>query len=217
MSHPLLVLRPEPEAHATAARAEALGMNALVRPLFGGVPVAWIPPAGAFDAVMMTSANAARFGGPDIARYRALPLYTVGAATAAAAQQAGFADIHAGSETVDAVLTRIAIEIPGRILYLAARDQTAHAEPLFEIVTVIVYAMEVLPPPGLPSGGVALIHSSRAGACFAGIVPDPAAFDIVAISEKAGEAVGTGWRSRQWPDVPTDAAMLALAAPLCEG
>jgi uroporphyrinogen-III synthase len=82
VTRPVLVLRPEPEAQATAARAEVMGMTAVACPLFGGVPVPWTPPDGEFDAVMLTSANAIRFGGPHLAAYRSLPLYAVGAATA---------------------------------------------------------------------------------------------------------------------------------------
>ncbi len=217
MSRPLLVLRPEPEAHETAARAAALGLTALVRPLFGGVALDWTPPDGDFDAVMMTSANAIRFGGASLTAYRALPLYTVGAATAAAAQTAGFIDVHPGEGGVQQLLTRIAIEIPGRIFYPSARDLTAHSEPLFDVVNVAVYAMEALPAPQLPPDGVALVHSARAGERLADIVTNRDAFDVVAISAKAAEGAGSGWRSLRWPGVPTDAAMLALAAPLCEG
>jgi uroporphyrinogen-III synthase len=216
MSRPLLVLRPEPEAQATAARAQAMGLTALVRPLFGGVALEWTMPDGEFDALMMTSANAVRFGGPGLDAYHTLPLYTVGAATATAAQAAGFTDIRPGQGGVQELLMRIALDAPGRIFFPSAREITAHPEPLFEIVNIAVYAMEALPAPALPVDGVALIHSNRAGDRLSELVTARAGIDIVAISENAASGIGTGWRSLQWPSMPTDAAMLALAAPLCE-
>jgi len=217
MSRPLLILRPEPEAQATAERARSLGLKPIVCPLFGGVAVPWDQPEGQFDAIMVTSAAAIRFGGVPLSAYHGLPLYAVGAATAEAARVAGFAEVHAGGGGVDAVIARIAADSRNRVLYLAGRDQTAHAEPPFEYVTVIVYAMDPLPPPALPADAVALIHSKRAGERLAEIIRDRATIDVVAISSKAASGAGTGWRSVRWPDEPTDAAMLALAAPLCEG
>jgi uroporphyrinogen-III synthase len=213
MSRPLLVLRPAPDAAVTATRAEALGLTAIVRPLFGGVALPWVPPAGDFDAVMMTSANAVRFGGSGLAAYQGLKLFTVGQVTADAAAAAGFTVIDPGRAGVDALLMQIAAEMPRRILHFTGRDQTPYADPRFVVVRVIVYAMEPLPAPALPPTAVALLHSARAATRLAMIIPDRAQVDIVAIS---ASAAGTGWRSVQWPDVPSDAAMLALAAPLCE-
>jgi uroporphyrinogen-III synthase len=214
MSRPLIILRPEPEAQATAARAEAMGLTALVCPLFAGIPVEWTPPGGEFDAVMMTSANAIRFGGPGLDAFKALPLYTVGAATAEAAQAAGFIDIHAGEGGVNELLMRIAIDIPGRIFFPSARDIAAHPAPLFEVVNVIVYAMDPQPAPEMPADGVAMIHSKRAGERLAQIVIDRSGLDIVPISANAASGLGTGWRSVHYPETPGDAEMLAL---LCEG
>jgi uroporphyrinogen-III synthase len=51
---------------------------------------------GGFDAVMLTSANAARLAGDAMASFTALPCYAVGEASAAAAADAGFADIRVG-------------------------------------------------------------------------------------------------------------------------
>ena len=47
----IVVLRPEPGASATVARAEAAGLEAVSIPLFEAVPVDWaIPDAGLFTA-----------------------------------------------------------------------------------------------------------------------------------------------------------------------
>ncbi|MBC7987264.1 MAG: uroporphyrinogen-III synthase, partial [Sphingomonadaceae bacterium] len=89
MSRNLLIVRPEPGASATAQRARTRGWEPLVAPLFAIAPLAWAPrdPA-AFDALLLTSANAVSHGGKALGKYRELPVYAVGAATAAAARAA---------------------------------------------------------------------------------------------------------------------------------
>ncbi|HLZ79132.1 MAG TPA: uroporphyrinogen-III synthase, partial [Sphingomonas sp.] len=96
MTRPLLVLRPEPGASATVAAAHALGLEAIAVPLFTVRPVDWIIPERTPEAVLMTSANAARMAGAALHSLAPLPLYAVGAATAAAARDAGFTRIVAG-------------------------------------------------------------------------------------------------------------------------
>ena len=60
----LLVLRPEPGASATAAKARALGLEPIAIPLFKTEAVEWeAPEASAFDGLLLTSANAIRCGG----------------------------------------------------------------------------------------------------------------------------------------------------------
>ncbi len=74
-----------------------MGYEAVVVPLFEVVPVAWDADPEQFDAVAMTSANAARHGGAGLARFTHLPLFAVGEATADAAREAGFNDVRVGS------------------------------------------------------------------------------------------------------------------------
>ena len=74
MSNIVLILRPQPGADESAARARALGLDPVVAPLFTVRPLAWEAPNPAdFDAVMMTSANAARFGGDGLTPFIDLP------------------------------------------------------------------------------------------------------------------------------------------------
>ena len=87
---PLLILRPEPGNDATAERARALGLAPLQCPLFALQPLAWDAPDPArYDALLLTSANALRQGGEGLGAVRALDVYAVGAATAAAAREGG--------------------------------------------------------------------------------------------------------------------------------
>jgi uroporphyrinogen-III synthase len=62
-------------------------MEAIAAP-FTVQPVAWDAP-GDVDALLIGSANAIRHAGPGLAAYAGLPTYTVGAATAQAAREAG--------------------------------------------------------------------------------------------------------------------------------
>ena len=80
---PVLVLRPEPGASATAGRAHALGLDAIVAPLFEVEPVDWqAPDISGFDGLLLTSANALRFCGEQLEGLRGLQAYAIGEATA---------------------------------------------------------------------------------------------------------------------------------------
>ena len=219
----ILVLRPEPGAAATVARAEAMGLAAVAAPLFTIGPRAWTPPpAERFDALLLTSANAVRHAGPDLARYRALPAYAVGAATAAAARAAGLAVAHAGEGDATALLARLAADGRARPLHLAGEEVRDAAHPAIEAERIVVYAAVPVPAlfpaarAALDAGAIALLHSPRAGARLAALVPNRARHRLAAISPAAAAAAGPGWCAVAVAAAPTDAALLAAAARLCE-
>lgn len=219
---PLLILRPEPAA--TLARATAAGLQAIAAPIFAVVPVAWEAPDPAeHDALMLTSANALREGGPALHAYRALPVYAVGAATAAAALGAGFADTRAGASDVTALIAQMAQDGIARPLHLAGREHRAPTEARFPITRRIVYAAEALPAlpaaatAALARDAVVLLHSQRAAETFAALLAldgiAPATVSVAAISSAA--ATG-GWKDKAIAATPDDEALLAAAARLCE-
>lgn len=221
----LLVLRPAPGGAATARRAVAGGHDAVAAPLFTIAPCAWDAPAAArHDALMLTSANAVRQAGPALAGYHALPVYAVGAATAAAARAAGFADVRGGAADAAALAATMAGDGITRPLHLAGRDHDARDHPGLTIVRRIVYRadpVDRLPAPAaaaLGQGAVALLHSPRAAASFARLVDAAglarAAIPIAAISRKAAAAAGPGWQAIAIAERPDDAALLAAAARL---
>ncbi|USI74279.1 uroporphyrinogen-III synthase [Sphingomonas morindae] len=216
MSRAVLVLRPAPGAEETARAAEALGLAPVVAPLFTVRPIAWTPPPAPPEAILMTSANAAREGGAALAAYRALPVYAVGAATAEAARAAGFSRIIAGEAGIEAIVARAEAEGVTRLLHLAGREhRPARAE------VRIVYAadaVETLPEAArqaLPQA-VALLHSPRAAARFAALVESRGDVAVAAISARALAAAGPGWRATAIAARPTDRALLAAAAKLCD-
>jgi uroporphyrinogen-III synthase len=217
----ILVLRPSPEA--TAAAARGLGLEPVSAPLFTIRSLAWqAPDPSGFDAILLTSANAARHGGPGLAPFLALPCQAVGEATAAAARAAGFSNVAAGDGDGAAALAALAAAGHRRIFHPCGRDHIA----LEGVERRIIYAAEAateLPKAAveaLEAGALALVHSPRAGALFAALVDqaglDRGTISIAAISPAATAAAGGGWRSVAAAAAPTDSALLELAADLCQ-
>ncbi|WCT73218.1 uroporphyrinogen-III synthase [Sphingomonas naphthae] len=217
---PLLVLRPEPGAGRTAERAQAMGLEAIVAPLFTVRPLAWTPPGpAAFDALMLTSAQALRHGG-DLSAFRALPVYAVGAATGDAARAVGFTQVHAGESDAAALLDRAVADGRGAILHLTGREHRAVIHPATTVTRIAVYAADVvdtLPDvaaDALARDAVALLHSPRAARTLAALSGWRGR--IAALSPAVAEAAGPGWHSVAVAAAPTDDALLAAAARLCE-
>lgn len=224
---PLLVLRPEPGAAATVRRAEARGFKAIAAPLFAIEPVAWVPPAPEdHDALFVTSANAARAAGSALARFRGLPAYAVGAATAAALHTAGFADVIVGARDAGSLIALLRADGRRAPLHLAGEDFRAFDDAGVTLVRVTVYRTRLvgaLPDEAaraLRGGAVALLHSPRAAASFAALVEGAGlsrdAIPIVTISAAAAAAAGCGWGACAIAAAPDDEALLAAAAALCE-
>lgn len=209
---PLFVLRPEPGASATAARAAAVGLIVVKHPLFAAVAVPWSIPDGPFDGLLLTSANAVRFAGA----LPPLPIYAVGEATAAQARAAGAEVTVVGDGGVDALLDALPHDL--RLLHLAGADRIVPASPRKTIVPVTVYRMEPLAPPSPEqlTDAVVLIHSPAAGRRLAEMNLDRGRVRIAAISPASAEACGDGWAARLAAPRPIDAALLPLAAKLCK-
>lgn len=194
-----------------------MGMDAILLPLFKTCSVEWAAPDPAsFDAVLMTSANAALLGGPDLVRYLHLPLYAVGEATARAAIAAGFTDVIVGARDVGAIARAMIEDGRNHAIHLAGRDRTPAQVASPTITVVTTYASRALPPQTIPIGTVALLHSTRAASRFSELALDKSSIAAVAISNAVADAAGPGWQSVAIADQPRDAAMLALAARLCE-
>lgn len=136
----VLVLRPGDGARRTAARLAELGHEAICSPVLETVATGERAPPGDFDGVIATSAQAFRFVETASLRpYLRLPAMCVGARTAAAAREAGFADIRV--EAADAAqLARAITEAPPtiRLLYLAGRDRKPGLETALETEGVAV-------------------------------------------------------------------------------
>ncbi len=211
----LLVLRPEPGNRRTVERARAMGLMPQACPLFCTQAIKWTAPdPQRFDFILLTSANAVRLGGEALAGLTAVPVLAVGQATADAASAGGFDVTMTGGEDVDALLDAL----PGaqRLLHLTAAEHR-HPETRHSIQTEIVYSSIALEAAVIPSGDwVALVHSPRAGARLAHLAPDRKKVSIAAISARAVAACGPGWAATAVACQPTDDALLAVAARLCQ-
>ena len=224
MSCTILILRPQPGADQTAAKAVLHGLMPIVAPLFSVRPLDWeAPDPAGFDAVMLTSANAARQAGDGLASFRGLPCYALGEATATAARDGGFRDIRIGPSDGTALLEMMDMNGVQSAFHPCGRDRRELGASDVRLTDIPVYAAEPvrrLPPEAtaaLREGAFVLLHSPRAAALFAELYEGDRAFvDIAAISAAAANAAGQGWRSVAVAPQPRDQALLELAAQLCQ-
>lgn len=218
MSAPVLVLRPQPAAARSAERLRALDLSPILYPLFAVEPLPWTPPDPAgFDAVLLTSANAARLGGGGMARYFDLPAFAVGEASARAARAAGFRWVRIGGGDAASTVPLVAIAGHSRLLHLCGDSVrpydpcglTVEQRPVYRTVPLgDADGLAACLPPAGPMA--ALIHSPRAGARLHGLAApfDRARIAIAAISAAAAAACGQGWRGMAVAARPQEDALL---------
>lgn len=218
---PLIVTRPEPGNAATARRARAMGFEVHAIPLFTAHPVDWRAPAAEdFDALLLTSAFAARLAGPEITRLQALPAYAVGDATARAAEAAGLRVEMRGAAGAQPLLDAMASRNIRSILWLCGRERTEFDARGAAITPLPCYAVDpVLPPPEwtrlIAGPAVLLAHSPRAAKRISDLVGGARAhLSLAAISPAAAAAAGEGWRDVAVAEQPDDVAILAQARAL---
>lgn len=222
MSRPVAVLRPEPGNATTAARVEAAGLTAIRLPLFETRPLDWaVPDPSQFDALILTSANAARFAGAGLAQLATLPVYAVGEATAESARDNGLTVTHVGHSDGAALIAEAAARGVRRALLLAGRDRVLDTGGIVA-ATIAVYASDPRPMTNaaILNGAVALLHSARAARHLAALVDEAglsrAAVHLVAISPAVLQAAGSGWGGGASAAAPVDAEMIAAAARLAD-
>ncbi|MGH6612997.1 uroporphyrinogen-III synthase [Sphingomonas sp.] len=220
MTRPVAVLRPEPGNAATAARADALGLQVIRLPLFAVTPVAWVvPDASAYDALILTSANALRHGGEGLTGLRTLPVFAVGDRTAEAARAAGFDVMTTGIADLAALLALAEARGIARALHLAGRDR-APGESAVIRRAITVYesnAIAIAPDAiGALEGSVALLHSARAARRLAALIHNRKTIRIAALSEAVIDAAGQGWAGQAVAARPDDDALLAAARTLAD-
>jgi uroporphyrinogen-III synthase len=145
----IIVTRPDPDAERTAQKLRARGCDVLLGPV---LRIKLLDQAelgeGPWDAVAMTSANAAHALERHSRRLEMtrLPALTVGRRTAEAARAVGFSDIASanGNEQALAHLVGARLMRGNKILYLAGEDRAgdlamAVAPHGVRVETVVVY------------------------------------------------------------------------------
>jgi len=219
MTRPLAILRPEPGNSATADRIETLGLHAIRLPLFAVRALAWAPPDPAdHDALLLTSANALRFGGADLAGLRSLLVLAVGEKTAESARLAGFDVMAAGNTDAAAMLAIAEARGLSRVLHLGGRDRAIAPHGPVTCAIAVYASDEVAVAADLLerlSGATALLHSARAAARLGALVDSHAiarsTIAIAALSPAVAATVGTGWARVAIAGTPTDAALIDAA------
>jgi uroporphyrinogen-III synthase len=120
----LLVTRPSDQAARTAQRLRILGHDPVLAPVLAIAPTKAEFPAGPFDLVLATSAQAFLAGAPPLA-----PLACVGEKTAIAGRAAGFAVVAQVAPDAEALANSLlGAGAPKRVLYLAAPDRKPQLE-----------------------------------------------------------------------------------------
>jgi len=226
MSRPVLILRPLVAALQTERRAQELGLQTVVDPLFVIEPIAWPAPAAEdFDSLLLTSANSIACGGPQLGTCLSLPVLAVGEATARAAENAGFQLEGIGSSDGQSLLDGLPADRYRNILWLAGEQHSALDAGERELHIVPVYRSRALilgdkAAACLQAEAVVLLHSARAARHLAAEMDrlhiGRDRHHAVAFSAKVAEAAGQGWRSLQMAQHPDDDALLSLATGLCQ-
>ena len=143
------VARPEPGASQTGAALADLGHAPLVAPVLAIRPCPAPPPAGVFDGIVLTSANAVEALAE---AHRGVPVFAVGARTAACAEAKGFGPVIAGPGDGAGLAALVAAHLPpgARLLHPAGAERKPEpAEELiaagFRLVTHVAYRAEAVP------------------------------------------------------------------------
>jgi uroporphyrinogen-III synthase len=233
-----LVTRPQPDGERTAAALRARGHDVVVAPLMRIEPIGFELSAERPQAVVLTSANAARAvaGHSRREELTALTAFTVGLQTARAACAAGFHRIRSADGDRDDLARLLRGECagqPGALLYLAGEDRAGDlaAELATEIgvpvVTVVAYRAvkaERFPPAvaaALGEGALdGVLHFSRrsaesylACAARAGIGAAALAPLHLCLSAQVAEPLAAaGAAAIRIAPRPDEAAMIELAS-----
>ena len=221
MSGRIWVTRTMPEAEATAGRLAAMGLTAVIAPVLEARPVAsaQIDLAG-IDALAFSSGHAiAAFAA--LSTERALPVFTVGAATARRARDAGFANVRSadGGAAALAALIAGAEPRPSLVVHPAAREPSADLSALLAALGVAARAVPVYEtvPTALTAPRDAidaiLVHSRRGAEQVAALTANHPRADtaVFAISEAAARPLrGLGFARVMAAPFPNEAALLDL-------
>ena len=114
----ILIIRPQPYANRDVALLKRYGVPALASPSMKGMQLhCKLPNYKGFSGIIMTSRNAveAFVTSGHIAAWAKMPVFVVGAASAAAARDAGFLDIIIGTGGGAGLMSSIRRHISNRI------------------------------------------------------------------------------------------------------
>ena len=221
----VLITRPQQDSERLAPLVRARGYEPVINPLLQVAPLDAILPPGDFSHLVFTSATAIAFVPDSVAR--TLPVYCVGAQTAAAARRAGFSHIMGVASNVLA-LVEILNTLPEEtaLLYPSAREPAHDLTALLGPHGIMVKRWPVYETNFLPLGPEAihllshgevqwiLLFSERTAKALKHTLPLnhrdwSGKIGIAAISEAAMAPVKTlGWARMTCAREPTAAGVL---------
>lgn len=144
----VLVTRHLPEAEETASSLRRMGFEPFVSPVRQVEALNPLPVTGSFDGSIVTSRNALHDGVRLPEDFLRLPVFCVGARSAAMARKAGFGTVFAGGGDAEALVKTIRGSVPAgaRLLYLAGEPRRATIETElarlgFHLETRVTYRM----------------------------------------------------------------------------
>lgn len=223
---PVIVIRPEPGCTATLAAVRDMDLPAHGYSLFAVCPVAWEPvERDEVDALLIGSANALRHGGPALDRYKGMPAYTVGEASARAAREAGLEVVATGTGGIQSLMDGLRPE-HRRLLRLAGHKRVDLTPP--DHVTLVERTVYSSDPQSMPDAlatllrkpAVVLLHSAEAARHFASCCEnrdiDRSNIALAAIGPRVARAAGDGWARVETAERPREEALLALAEQMCQ-
>ncbi|MDZ4307074.1 uroporphyrinogen-III synthase [Allopontixanthobacter sp.] len=229
MSASIICIRPQPGLAATISAGRSMGLEIVGEPLFAIRSVPWTAPDPAtVDALLIGSANVFRHGGPQLERLRGIPVHAVGSTTAELAAEAGFAVERIGSGGLQSLMQAegSTSDSGRRYLRLSGAERVALDVPAGSVIEerIVYEAVPLAISPGferrLRAGGIVLLHSAAAARHFAGecnrlCIPREA-LSLAALGPRITDGLAAGWRAVRHANVPTDAALLALAGDMCQ-
>lgn len=226
-----LLTRPRAEAHDLAIALAARGIAAIIAPV---IEIDFCDRAGldlaGVQAVLCTSANGVRALARS-SREREIPIFAVGAATAARARGEGYSAVTAAGGDVGDLARLAAARLRperGRLIHAAGSDLAGDLAGTlrrigFDVVREILYCAR--PVSTLPAAaeqalrtgkiGFALFFSPRSAAIFVGlaiavgIAECCGAVAALSLSDAVDAAIGgLPWKTRRVASHPTQPALL---------
>lgn len=231
----VLVTRPAPGDAATARAVARLGWHAIPAPSLVLAALPAMPPPRGAQALLLTSAAAARALTPGGAAPD-LPVFAVGEATAVAARARGFVRVEAAGGDAESLAALVAARCDprGGVLWVAvgrgygAELAAALRGRGFRVARRVVYAARpatALPPAASralaagrvvaalftsPRGARSMVHLLRK----AGLLRAAAGITAIAISQRVADALdGVAWRALHVATMPGEAALLEALGP----
>ena len=191
----------------------------MLMPLFA---IEHVPPPSVsvdgYDAILLTSGNAARAACGFLEGAADIPIYAVGSATASALTNLALPVAATGSSGVEALVGVAAADGHKKLLWLAGEDHSAVPQIAgVHIDIAIVYRSAARGTPAdfaaqLAVCDAVILHSSRAAAHFSGLCDagglSRGKITLATFSNAIAQSAGDGWAQIIVAAAPNDAALM---------